>query len=57
MPSRVKTAPWPLLKRGLFSRRVTAWVAVSRAVGRELDVPVGEGVFWYAFVLLTCVVV
>lgn len=31
MPVRVKTAPWPELKRGLSSRRETAKVTVSRA--------------------------
>jgi len=32
VPSRVKTAPRPELKSGLFSRAVTALVAISRAV-------------------------
>ena len=30
VPVRVKTAPRPQLRRGLFSRRVMAWVAASR---------------------------
>jgi len=36
-PSRVKTAPRPALKRGVSSRRVTAWVATWRALGRRPD--------------------
>lgn len=36
IPSRVKTAPWPELKSGLFSRSVTAKVAASRADVEEL---------------------
>ena len=32
VPARVKTAPRAELKRGLFSRAVTALVAISRAV-------------------------
>lgn len=35
MPSRVKTAPCPELKRGLFSRRETAKVTVSSAEAVE----------------------
>jgi hypothetical protein len=37
VPARVKTAPWAALKRGLFSRRETVWVAMERAesVARE----------------------
>lgn len=31
----MKTAPWPELKSGLFSRRVTAKVAASRADAEE----------------------
>ena len=34
-PSRVKTAPWPLLKRGLSSSWVTANVTVSSAEAEE----------------------
>ena len=37
MPSRVKTAPWPELKSGLSSSRVTAWVTASREVVGEED--------------------
>ena len=33
MPSRVKTAPRALLKRGLSSSWATAWVAMARAEG------------------------
>lgn len=39
MPSRVKTAPWPELKSGLFSKRVTAWVTASiEDIGDEDEV-------------------
>lgn len=37
MPSRVKTAPWPELKSGLFSRSVTAKDTTSSADGEEED--------------------
>ena len=40
MPSRVKTAPQPELKRGLFSRSETAKVTVSRA---EEELPAERG--------------
>ena len=37
MPARVKTAPRPALKRGLFSSLVTVEVATSRAVAPGFD--------------------